>query len=163
MQTQTAETRGLAAAKTHISLNVKDVDRSVAFYEAFFGTTAHKRRPGYANFDLDNPGLKLALQEGPAEGRGSLSHLGIQVATSHEVNAARDRIQAAGLASFDEGATECCYARQDKIWVTDPDGNSWEVYVLLDDMQDDAGSHDHAAGARVVEETCCPSVEGQAG
>jgi catechol 2,3-dioxygenase-like lactoylglutathione lyase family enzyme len=136
--------------KTHLSLNVTDVNRSVAFYEAFFGMAAHKRRPGYANFDLSNPPLKLALnQSRPLPGAGSLDHLGMQVATAEEVEGARRRLEASGLVQFDEGDTVCCYARQDKVWVQDPDGNRWEVYVLLDDMLED----EEGNGSR--EDTAC--------
>ena len=142
--------------KTHISLNVHDVERSVAFYEAFFGVSAHKRRPGYANFDLAAPPLKLALQEfSPAQGGGMLSHLGIQVGTSEEVQAARERLIASGLATFDEGDTTCCYARQDKVWATDPDGNGWEVYILLDEMSDEEDDHFGADGKAANESACC--------
>ena len=131
---------------THISLNVRDINRSVAFYEAFFGVPAHKRRPGYANFLVENPPLKLALQEGNiTPGAGTLSHLGVQVPTIGEISAARERLESSGVISFDEGDTVCCYARQDKVWATDPDGNGWEVYVLLDEM-DDADDHAFAHG-----------------
>src|SRR5437868_4595703 len=100
------------SARVHVSLDVRDVARSVGFYEAFFGAPAHKRRPGYANFDLQQPPLKLALQERAGDsGRGALNHLGIQVATPEAVDAARLRLEAAGLATFDEGDTVCCYAR----------------------------------------------------
>jgi catechol 2,3-dioxygenase-like lactoylglutathione lyase family enzyme len=126
-------------AKLHLSLNVSDVERSAAFYEAFFGIPAHKRRPGYANFDLGRPALKLALNQNSLPPGGSLNHLGILVPTREEVQAARDRLVAAGLATFDERDTDCCYARQDKVWVQDPDGNKWEVYVLLDDGVEERG------------------------
>ena len=126
----------------HVSLNVGDIQRSVVFYEAFFGVPAHKRRPGYANFDIASPPLKLALQENAiTPGAGTLSHLGIQVGSIAEVEAARDRLKASGLASFDENDTVCCYARQNKVWATDPDGNGWEVYVLLDEMNDADDDH----------------------
>lgn len=129
-------------AKTHLSLNVADVERSVVFYEAFFGVPVHKRRSGYANFDLNDPPLKLALQEqAPQSGVGPLNHLGIQVPTLKQVEAARDRLIAARLATFDERDVTCCYALQDKVWVHDPDGNAWEVYVLLDDQME---AEDHA-------------------
>ena len=129
-------------SRMHVSLNVRDIEQSVAFYQAFFGAAPHKRRPGYANFDIARPPLKLALQEhAPTPGVGSLSHLGILVATTDEVQAARERLEASGLVSFDEGDTVCCYARQDKVWATDPDGNSWEVYVLLDEMDDHEDDH----------------------
>jgi catechol 2,3-dioxygenase-like lactoylglutathione lyase family enzyme len=136
--------------KMHLSLNVSDLARSVAFYEAFLGVPPHKVRPGYANFDLAEPPLKLALNEhrwAPETARsaqpGPLSHLGFQVATAAQVLATKERLQAAGLATFDETDTTCCYARQDKIWAHDPDGNAWEIYVLTDDLLEDH-EHDHA-------------------
>lgn len=135
----------MTAVKTHLSLNVSDVDKSAAWYEAFFGQPVHKRRAGYANFDLDSPGLKLALQERNPEGRGALNHLGILVSTTDEVKAAKERLESAGLVTFSEENVTCCYARQDKIWVRDPDGNAWEVYTLLDDMLD-ADHQDEAEG-----------------
>ena len=146
-------------AKTHVSLNVRDIARSVAFYQAFFGVSAHKRRSGYANFDITQPPLKLALQENaPTPGVGTLSHLGVQVATAEEVQAARTRLEASGLVSFDEGDTVCCYARQDKVWATDPDGNGWEVYVLLDEMDDEEDDHfsvDGTAARATAERSAC--------
>ena len=145
MSAATRETTQSVISKTHISLHVADMERSVKFYESFFGVPAHKRRPGYANFDLQNPPLKLALEEDPARAvvAGRLSHLGIQVATTEEVDATRARLGISGVVMFDEGDTVCCYARQDKVWATDPDGNGWEVYVLLDDMNDEDHDHDH--------------------
>jgi len=129
--------------KMHVSLRVADLNRSLAFYEAFFGVPPHKVRPDYANFDLTEPPLKIALVEAAvAPGSGSLDHLGFQMASAAEVLAARERLQAAGLATFDETDTTCCYAKQDKIWAHDPDGNEWEVYVLTDDLADDH-EHDH--------------------
>ncbi len=143
-----------AFPKMHVSLNVKDIERAVTFYEGFFGVQAHKRRPGYANFNLDSPPLKLALQEAPTSaGTGVLSHLGIQVATSTEVEAARTRLIESGLATFDEGDTVCCYARQDKIWAHDPDGNAWEVYVLLDEMNE--VEDDHFQTQESGDNPCC--------
>ena len=139
------------AVKTHISINVSDVDRSAAFYEAFFGVPAHKRRPGYANFDLADPPLKFALQQhAPQAGVGSLSHLGLQVATTEQVQAAKARLEASGLVTFDETDTTCCHARQEKVWVHDPNGNAWEIYVLLDDMRDEHGHEQETSGA-----ACC--------
>ena len=144
----TAADETASPTKMHLSLNVSDVDRSTTFYEAFFGVAAHKRRPGYTNFDLSSPPLKFALQEhAPQAGAGSLSHLGLQVATAAQVQEAQARLEASGLVTFDETDTTCCYARQDKVWVHDPDGNAWEVYVLLDDMGDvdDHEGDPHAA------------------
>lgn len=134
--------------KMHLSLTVSDLQRSVAFYQAFFGAKPHKMRPGYANFDLIEPPLKFALNEGSVQvGSGPLDHLGFQVSAVTEVYEAKERLQLAGLATFDEMDTTCCYAKQDKIWVHDPDGNEWEVYVLTDDLLDD-DSHDHAGNPR---------------
>lgn len=134
--------------KMHLSLRVRDLSRSLAFYTAFFGAAPHKLRPGYANFDLSDPPLKFAINEGPMQpGTGPLDHLGFQVMSREAVEQAKQRLQAAGLATFDETDTTCCYALQDKIWVHDPDGNAWEVYVLLDDLLDDH-EHDHAGNLR---------------
>jgi catechol 2,3-dioxygenase-like lactoylglutathione lyase family enzyme len=131
----------------HVSINVSNLDRSLAFYEAFFGVPPHKVRPGYANFDLATPPLKFALNEQPVQpGRGALSHLGLQMPGLDDVLAAKQRLQDAGLATFDEMNTTCCYAKQDKVWATDPDGNGWEVYVVADDQPDEA---------EPVETTCC--------
>lgn len=129
----------------HLSLRVTDLSRSLSFYEAFFGVPPHKVRPGYANFDLAEPPLKFALNESPMEpGKGPLDHLGFQVQSAAEVERAKERLKAAGLATFDETDTTCCYAKQDKIWVHDPDGNEWEVYVITDDLPDFAAETDHA-------------------
>ncbi len=136
--------------KMHLSFNVGNLQRSVVFYEAFFGFPPHKERPGYANFDLTEPPLKFALNEGLSRpGSGPLNHLGFQVGSAAEVDQAKQRLQQAGLATFDETDTTCCYARQDKIWVHDPDGNEWEVYVLTDDLLDDH-AHDHAGNPLAV-------------
>lgn len=122
----------MTAAKFHLSLNVTDVVRSALWYEAFFGQPTHKRRDGYANFDLERPALKLALQQGTT-GSGALNHMGILVDSTAEVLATRERLEATGLTTFTEENVECCHARQNKIWVKDPDGNAWEVYTILDD------------------------------
>jgi catechol 2,3-dioxygenase-like lactoylglutathione lyase family enzyme len=144
----------------HVSINVRSLARSLAFYEAFFGVAPHKVRPGYANFDLSEPPLKFALNEhaaAPGE-RGTLNHLGFQVAAAAQVEAAKARLQRAGLATFDESDTTCCYARQDKIWAHDPDGNAWEVYVITDDLLE-VGAGDLAEGAMPMQP---PSAAGQA-
>ena len=141
----------MVVAKTHLSLNVTDVEKSAAWYEAFFGVTTHKRRPGYANFDLESPPLKLAIQAGKHEGTGTLNHLGILVESTDEVLAAKTRLEGAGLITFSEENVNCCYAKQDKIWVRDPDGTAWEVYALLDDLiEEEDHEHDQAE-----EGTCC--------
>jgi catechol 2,3-dioxygenase-like lactoylglutathione lyase family enzyme len=119
--------------KPHVSLNVSNVDASVAFYEKVFQVQATKRRPGYAKFDLAAPSLNLTMQEAPRTGINA-SHFGMQVASAEDVAAAWSRFKAAGLKTLTEENTECCYALQDKVWVEDPDGNSWEVFVVKGDV-----------------------------
>lgn len=139
-------------AKTHVSLNVSNIENAIKFYEAFFGEKVHKTRKGYANFDLQNPPLKLALNEANIEqGKGTLSHLGIQVSSKEEVEKGVLRLKQAGLLTLEEKNTTCCYALQDKVWAMDPDGNKWEVYVLLDDMLETSKPEDVSA--------CCPTNE----
>lgn len=121
----------MAVLKTHVSLNVTDIEKSVAFYRAMFGVAPVKHKADYAKFDLANPPLNLTLNlaENVQQG-GALSHLGVQVESSNDVQAAIHRFKEAGLALFEEKDTDCCYALQDKVWVTDPDGNRWEVFVV---------------------------------
>jgi len=118
--------------KPHVSLNVTDIEASVAFYEKAFGVTATKRRPGYAKFDLAEPSLNLTMQKAPRTGVNA-SHFGIQVESTEDVGAAWARFKQAGLTTRTETNTECCYALQDKVWVEDPDGNAWEVFVVKGD------------------------------
>ncbi len=118
--------------KPHVSLNVSNIENSVAFYEKAFGVAATKRRPGYAKFDLEAPSLNLTMSEAPRTGVNA-SHFGIQVASTDDVLEAKTRFEAVGLATFSEDDTTCCYAVQDKVWVEDPDGNSWEVFVVKAD------------------------------
>lgn len=118
--------------KPHVSLNVTSIDASVLFYEKAFGVPATKRRPGYAKFDLQSPALNLTMQEAPRTGVNA-SHFGVQVASTEDVIEARQRFEAAGLSTFTEENTACCYAVQDKVWIEDPDGNSWEVFVVKGD------------------------------
>src|SRR3954469_9905691 len=115
--------------KPHVSLNVSNIEASVAFYEKAFGVAATKRRPGYAKFDLASPSLNLTMQEAPRTGVNA-SHFGVQVASSEDVAAAWARFAKAGLVTKTDENTECCYALQDKVWVQDPDGNAWEVFVV---------------------------------
>ena len=121
----------------HVSLNVSNAARSRDFYAAFFGVKPAKDEPGYVKFVTSQPTLHLALNE---TGRwpvatGALSHLGFRVDSAAEVDAWKERVTSQGLASFDEKNTTCCYARQDKFWVSDPDGNRWEVYTVLEDVK----------------------------
>ncbi|HLX48483.1 MAG TPA: ArsI/CadI family heavy metal resistance metalloenzyme [Streptosporangiaceae bacterium] len=119
--------------RVQLALNVSSVDEAVVFYSKLFGTGPAKRRPGYANFAIADPPLKLVLLENPGHG-GSLNHLGVEVPDGDTVTAEQARLTEVGLASVDERATTCCYARQDKFWVQGaPDGEAWEVYTVLAD------------------------------
>lgn len=119
--------------RAHIALNVRHVERSIEFYKKMLGIEPSKVRTGYAKFDVQNPPLNLTLNEVAFKERGALSHLGIQVRTTDDVIALRQRWTDAGLATKDEMQTSCCYAVQDKTWVRDPDGNEWEAFVVLKD------------------------------
>lgn len=125
--------QGVKALKAHLALNVKDVEKSVPFYRKMLGIEPSKVRSGYAKFDVHNPPLNLTLNQVPFGERGALSHLGIQVASTTDVLAIRQRWIDVGLFTRDEMGTNCCYAAQDKTWVRDPDGNEWEVFVVLED------------------------------
>src|SRR6185295_12368292 len=120
--------------KAHVSINVRNVERSLDFYRRMLGIEPSKVRTGYAKFDVQNPPLNLALNEVPSlSGPGALSHLGLQVGSTGDVLAIRSRWAEAGLLTRDEMKTDCCYATQDKTWVHDPDGNEWEAFVVLKD------------------------------
>jgi catechol 2,3-dioxygenase-like lactoylglutathione lyase family enzyme len=120
--------------KAHVSINVRDVERSIDFYRRMLGIDPSKVRTGYAKFDVQNPPLNLALNKVPGlSAAGALSHLGLQVATTDDVLSIRNRWAEAGLITRDEMKTDCCYATQDKTWVHDPDGNEWEAFVVLQD------------------------------
>lgn len=122
-----------SALKVHVSLNVRNVEASVEFYRRLFGIEPAKLRSGYAKFDVEFPPVNFSLNQSPAESPGRLSHLGIQVPSTEDVLSIRQRWQDAGLAPRDEFQTNCCFALQDKAWVRDPDGNEWEVFVVLKD------------------------------
>jgi catechol 2,3-dioxygenase-like lactoylglutathione lyase family enzyme len=131
-------------ARVQLALNVSDVDAAVEFYSKLFGVEPAKRRPGYANFAVDVPPLKLVLIENPeARGAGvagALNHLGVEIETSQEVSAAAARLQDSGLVTAVEENTACCYALQDKVWVDDPDGAPWEIYTVLADITESSGT-----------------------
>lgn len=151
-----------STGRVQLALNVSDLEASVAFYSAMFGVEPHKRRPGYANFAVAEPPLKLVLietSEGtPGTGTtGALNHLGVEVSSVDDVTAARARFTEAGLASFDENDTTCCYALQDKVWVHDPAGAPWEVYTVKDD--DPAGARPATASLEILGDgACCTST-----
>lgn len=125
-------------SRVQLALNVSDLEASIAFYSTLFGVQPHKLRPGYANFAISEPPLKLVLIEVPVGDRGTgtagaLNHLGVEVADVEMVDEQAGRLRAAGLAAFDEKDTTCCYALQDKVWVHDPAGAPWEIYTVKDD------------------------------
>jgi catechol 2,3-dioxygenase-like lactoylglutathione lyase family enzyme len=123
------------SAAVHISLNVSDLDRSVEFYRRFLGEPT-KRKPDYAKFVAADPEIHLALQPGRLNASaGALSHLGIRVDSTARVHEWKEALQRRGLATGEERREACCYAVQDKFWVTDPDGNRWEVYTVLEDIE----------------------------
>jgi catechol 2,3-dioxygenase-like lactoylglutathione lyase family enzyme len=137
-------------SRVQLALNVDDIDAAVDFYTRLFGTEPAKRRPGYANFAITEPPLKLVLLENPGQG-GSLNHLGVEVDDVRMVDAEQSRLAEQGLASVDERGTTCCYAKQDKIWVQGaPNGEPWEIYTVLADSATFAGEGDERAA-------CCRS------
>jgi len=128
-------------SRVQLALNVSDLDASIEFYSKLFNTTPHKLRPGYANFAITEPPLKLVLIQASEEERGSgvtgaLNHLGIEVDGSHEVEAAAARLTSEGVELTDINRTVCCYAEQDKTWAHDPAGAPWEIYTVTDDLID---------------------------
>jgi catechol 2,3-dioxygenase-like lactoylglutathione lyase family enzyme len=128
------------ALKAHLAINVRSVPGSIDFYRRMFGIEPAKVRQGYAKFDVANPPLNFTLNEAPFGERGALSHMGIQVASTDDVLAMRDRWAREGLIPREEMKTGCCYALQDKAWVRDPDGNEWEVFVVLEDNLPEKGA-----------------------
>ena len=136
-------------SRVQLALRVADLDGSVAFYTRLFGAEPAKRRPGYANFAITEPPLKLVLIEGPAGEDTRLDHLGVEVESTDQVAAAADRLKGAGLATFEESGTSCCYALQDKVWVAGPGKEPWEVYVVKADADTLGGS------ATAEGDACC--------
>ena len=122
-------------SRVQLAMNVSNIDEAVEFYSKLFATEVAKRKPGYANFVVAEPPLKLVLIENPGEG-GSINHLGVEVADVDSVDAELTRLAAAGLASVEERDTTCCYAKQDKFWVEGaPHGERWEIYTVLEDSE----------------------------
>jgi catechol 2,3-dioxygenase-like lactoylglutathione lyase family enzyme len=151
--------------RIQLALNVDNLDESIAFYAKLFGSEPAKLRPGYANFAIAEPPLKLILMENPGQG-GSLNHLGVEVADTDAVDAEQTRLAEAGLASVEERNTTCCYAKQNKFWVKGaPSGERWEIYTVLEDSptfwgEDGSRSWDAAeatldTGASVSATQCC--------
>ena len=117
-------------SRIQLALNVDDLDAAVSFYSRLFGAEPAKRKPGYANFAIGEPPLKLVLLENPGQG-GSVNHLGVEVESTQAVHAEIARLTGAGLIADEEMGTTCCYATQDKAWLTGPGGERWEVYTVL--------------------------------
>src|SRR5947209_12448231 len=143
-----------AMSRIQLALNVDDLDTAIEFYSKLFDTTPAKTKPGYANFAIANPPLKLVLLENPGQG-GTLNHLGVEVESVDAVDAEQTRLAASGFASIDERGTTCCYAKQDKYWVEGtPGGERWEVYTVLADSET-------FFSAEPEQSTCC-STDGSA-
>ncbi|MBF6453720.1 ArsI/CadI family heavy metal resistance metalloenzyme [Nocardia cyriacigeorgica] len=121
-------------SRIQLALNVDDLEASVKFYSTLFGTEPAKRKPGYANFAITEPPLKLVLIENPGHG-GSVNHLGVEVESTDTVHSEITRLAEAGLFTEEEMNTTCCFATQDKVWVTAPDKERWEVYTVLADSE----------------------------
>ena len=119
--------------KVHVALNTQDITKSVEFYKALFGVEPTKLKESYAKFDLEEPAVNFTLNQVKEVEGNHISHLGIQVKASKEIFKEKDRLEKLGLQTLLEEKTDCCYALQDKVWVKDPDGNAWEVFVVLAD------------------------------
>ena len=153
-------------SRVQLALNVDDLDESIAFYTTLFGTPPAKIRPGYANFAVANPPLKLVLMENPGQG-GSINHLGVEVSDVDTVDTEQTRLAQHGLTTTDERDTTCCYAKQDKFWVEGtPNGERWEIYTVLadsptfnapalDDTAPECCSTTDARNADTAEAPCC--------
>jgi catechol 2,3-dioxygenase-like lactoylglutathione lyase family enzyme len=140
-------------SRVQLALNVSEIDAAVDFYSKLFGTPPAKRKPGYANFAIDEPPLKLVLIENP-EASTRLNHLGVEVFSPDEVVQAQSRLADEGLATEAESGT-CCYATQDKVWVNDPDGAPWEVYTVLADADEFGTSSSSSSGSPAAATTSC--------
>ena len=141
-------------SRVQLALNVADIDEAIAFYSKLFGSEPAKVRPGYANFAIADPPLKLVLIEDADQTPGTLNHLGVEVSTTAEVAAAQTRLAGEGLATALEQETSCCYAVQDKVWVDGPGGVPGEIYTVLSDTEMPAGRLRSAAPG---ESACCSS------
>ena len=156
-------------SRVQLALNVSDLETAIDFYSKLFATAPTKLRPGYANFAVSDPPLKLVLIEKPdARGtglEGALNHLGIEVENPELVTQAASRLSGSGLDTTEQQGTTCCYAVQDKVWVTDPDGGAWEVYTVTADAPVESGisgdgsccgsDERGAQGPVAVEASCC--------
>ncbi|MFF1839661.1 ArsI/CadI family heavy metal resistance metalloenzyme [Streptomyces sp. NPDC058231] len=138
-------------SRAQLALRVSDLEASITFYSKLFGTEPAKRREGYANFAITEPPLKLVLIEGTPGEETRLDHLGVEVGSTDQVDAATARLKDAGLATFEENDSSCCYALQDKVWVHGPGREPWEVYVV----KADAGTLGRSAAPEAAGDGCC--------
>ena len=146
-------------ARVQLALNVSNLEDAVAFYSKLFATEPAKLRPGYANFAVDEPPLKLVLIEGVGD-PGTLNHLGVEVADTETVARTQQRLSAEGLTTATEDQVECCFALQDKVWVDGPDKEPWEIYTVLADveMPSDSLSGAELRSAEVADALCCTTA-----
>lgn len=140
--------------RLQLALNVNDLEQAIEFYSRMFGAPVHKRRPGYANFAIDNPPLKLVLFERPGAGE-RINHLGVEVFREEEVAAATERLEAAGIDHLIEAETHCCHATQNKVWAKEPEGLRWEWYRITDDT-DAIPAADEPRTDERRQADCCP-------
>jgi catechol 2,3-dioxygenase-like lactoylglutathione lyase family enzyme len=155
------DTKGGHMSRVQLALNVSDVDAAVEFYSKLFNAEPAKRRPGYANFAIAEPPLKLVLiEDETARGSGvagALNHLGVEVDTPNEVAIATQRLQSELLETLSQEGTNCCFAIQDKVWVNDPDGAPWEVYTVLADAPE-GSDLSGTSGCATVDGACVPTT-----
>ena len=149
-------------SRVQLALNVDDIDAAVAFYSKLFATEPAKTKPGYANFAIAEPPLKLVLIENPGKG-GTLNHLGVEVGSTDEVSAATARLSGEGLATATEDEVTCCYAVQDKVWVDDPGGAAWEIYTVLADAGDQGVTETRTADGMCGPGACGTAAEPESG
>ena len=146
-------------SRVQLALNVSDLDAAVEFYSKLFNTPVNKRKPGYANFAIAEPPLKLVLIENPGHG-GTINHLGVEVETSDKVHDEIGRLAAEGLFTEEEIGTTCCFAKQDKVWVTGPGGEKWEVYTVLADSETFGTSPQHPGNESATDGgVCCGTAD----
>jgi catechol 2,3-dioxygenase-like lactoylglutathione lyase family enzyme len=145
-------------SRVQLALNVSDLDAAITFYSKLFATEPAKVRPGYANFAVTEPPLKLVLIETSGAG-GTLNHLGVEVGSTEDVGAAQLRLAGGGLDTVTEDAVACCYAVQDKVWVDGPDGEPWEIYTVLSDVDMPDGQLRVTDSASCGPASCCTAVD----
>jgi catechol 2,3-dioxygenase-like lactoylglutathione lyase family enzyme len=141
-------------SRAQLALNVDDLDEAITFYSKLFNTSPAKVKPGYANFAIVEPPLKLVLLENPGKG-GTINHLGVEVESSDAVHAEIARLTDEGMFTEEEMGTTCCFAAQDKVWVTGPAGEKWEVYTVLADSDTFGTSPEYAEGGNPEGGVCC--------